>query len=552
MAWVSPVALATASGLRTALEAIALSHILELACLVLFLLLIALPSLYGFHMYLLMYLAHRRRAATRAAQQAWIAAYQQRTPEEAWPRVTTQLPLYNEVAVARRVIEAAARMDYPAGRHEVQVLDDSTDETRGVVDQVAAELRAQGFDVKVVRRPTREHYKAGALAHGLRTATGEFVAVFDADFVPDRGFLRRLIPLFSMGDDVCVVQGRWGHLNANESWVTEGLSLGLDMHFAIEQAARNWNGLLMNFNGTGGIWRKSAIEDPRVGGWSGDTITEDLDLSYRAQLAGWRMVFCVDEVCPAEIPADVNALKAQQRRWAVGIMQVARKLLPDVWRSPRLTVWQKLQSTIHMTQYAIAVPMIFVALVGRLLPLALTGDRWPTWIQWLCVTFLLAAVAPCLAYANARYVIGGGIPGPLRILKLMVLGLGLCVNNGVAVVTGLFQNGGEFVRTPKSGSTGRKKRAAYAGLRSNLWLVEVLMGLWCLLQWAYFLPQDGPGGLFLLLYAIGLLLMGWGSRPRFTGRSGVRKLRSVPADSVPTFRPPVGVPDVLTPTPVGR
>lgn len=508
-------------------------HLVEIVCLILFLLLVALPSLYGFHMYLLMYLAQRRRKTVQMEQRAAIELYQRVTPDERWPRVTTQLPLYNEITVARRVITAAAHMDYPAGKHEVQVLDDSTDGTRAVVDEVAAELRAQGYDVKVVRRPTREHYKAGALAHGLKTATGEFVAIFDADFVPERSFLRRTIPLFAGRPDVCVVQGRWGHLNAAESWITEGLSLGLDMHFAIEQGARNWNGLLMNFNGTGGVWRKVAIDDPRVGGWSGDTITEDLDLSYRAQLAGWKMVFCNDVVCPAEIPADVGALKAQQRRWAVGIMQVARKLLPAVWRSERLTLWQKTQATIHMTQYAIAVPMILVALVGRLLPLMLTGDAWPQWIQWLCMSFLLAAVAPCVAYMNARYVIGGGIPGPIRILKLMVLGLGLCVNNGVAVITGLVQNGGEFVRTPKSGSVGRKTQGTYSGLRSRLWIIELLLGTYCFVQWVVFLPQDGIGGVFLLLYAFGLILIGWGSRPQRSPRDGIRRLRTASADTVP-------------------
>lgn len=505
-----------------------MAYIAEFVCLILFLLLVALPSFYGFHMYLLMYLAQRRRKAVRAGQRAVIERYRRVMPEENWPRITTQLPLYNEITVARRVIEAAARMDYPRGLHEVQVLDDSTDGTRAVVDQVAAELCAQGYDVKVVRRPTREHYKAGALAHGLRTATGEFVGVFDADFVPPRDFLRQLIPLFAGRPDVCVVQGRWGHLNADESWITEGLSLGLDMHFAIEQGARNWNGLLMNFNGTGGIWRKSAIDDPRVGGWSGDTITEDLDLSYRAQLAGWQMVYCDQVVSPAEIPADVNALKAQQRRWAVGIMQVARKLLPAVWHSERLTLAQKLQATVHMTQYAIAVPMILVALVGRLLPLMLTGDSWPAWIQWLCMSFLLAAVAPCLAYMNARYVIGGGIPGPIRILKLMVLGLGLCVNNGVAVITGLTQNGGEFVRTPKSGSVGGKATGAYASLRSRLWIFELLLGIDCFVQWIIFLPHDGVGGVFLLLYAVGLTLIGWGSRPRSAGPRPARVVRDAP------------------------
>ncbi len=490
-----------------------LLRVAQILCLVLFFLLVVLPSLYGFHMYVLMFLAHRRRKEVRGAQREAVERYRRETPEDAWPHVTTQLPLYNELAVARRVIEAAARMDYPAGRHEVQVLDDSTDETRAVVEQVAAELRTEGLDVKVVRRPTREHYKAGALAYGLKQAAGEFVAVFDADFVPDRLFLRRMIPLIVQQADVCCVQGRWGHLNAKESWITEGLSLGLDMHFAIEQGSRAWNGLLMNFNGTAGIWRKAAIEDPQVGGWSGDTITEDLDLSYRAQLAGWRMLYNVDEVSPAELPADVNGLKTQQRRWAIGTIQTARKLLPQVWRS-RLTLVQKVEATIHMTQYAIAVPMILVALMGRLLPLVFRDDSWPAWIQWLSCVFLLAAIAPCIAYINASRVLGGGFPGPMRIVKLIVLGLGLCVNNGVAVLTGLFQRGGEFVRTPKSGTVGQKKRGgAYAGLRSKLWMFELALGVYCLAEWAVFVWKDNIGATFLLLYAIGLLMLGWQSRP---------------------------------------
>lgn len=487
---------------------------LEILCLVLFFLLIALPAFYGFHLYLLMFLAQRKRRKVRQSQQKSISEYQQRTAEDSWPTVTTQIPLYNELSVARRVIEAAARMDYPTGKHEVQVLDDSTDETRAIVDDVAAELNAEGYDVKVVRRPTREHYKAGALAHGMQKARGEFIAIFDADFVPDPGFLRRMIPLIAPHPDVCTVQGRWGHLNTNESWVTDALSLSLDMHFAIEQGSRNWNGLLMSFNGTGGIWRRDAIEDSQVGGWSGDTITEDLDLSYRAELAGWRMVFCVDEVCPSELPADVNALKTQQRRWATGTIQTARKILPSVWRSD-LSLIQKLEATVHLTQYAIAVPMVLVALFGRLLPLMLTGDAWPAWIQYLCASFLLAALAPCVAYMNARQAIGGGIPGPLKIIKLIVLGLGLCLNNAVAVLVGLVQKGGEFVRTPKSGTTQRQSSAStYRAIRSRLWYLEIILGLYCLVQFVAFLPIDGwLGGLFLLLYAIGLLVMGWGSRP---------------------------------------
>lgn len=509
---------------ENASEAFGLPSILDIVSPLLFIVLIAIPSLYGLRLYVLMFLSHRRRGAVHAAQREAIGRYQRETPEDAWPRVTTQIPLYNEMTVARRIIESVARLDYPRGRHEVQVLDDSTDGTRDLVDQVAAELRAGGYDVKVVRRPDRAHYKAGALAYGLGQASGEYIAIFDADFVPDPGFLRRMIPLIAPHQDVCTVQGRWGHLNAGETWITDGLSLSLDMHFAVEQAGRNWNGLLMSFNGTGGIWRKAAIEDPRVGGWSGDTITEDLDLSYRAQLAGWRMVFCCDEVCPAELPADVDALKTQQRRWATGSIQTACKLLPDVWRSKRLSFLQKVEATFHMTMYSVAVPMVLVALVGRLLPLMLSGEAWPIWLQVVSVIFLPAAVAPCFAYTYTRYTTEGVFPGVGRILKIIVLGLGLCLNNAVAVAVGLVQRGGEFVRTPKSGSHGgTARRSAYASLRSRLWIIELVFGVYCLILWVGFLPLDGyVGGTFMLLYAIGLILMGWGSRPESMRQQSAR------------------------------
>lgn len=502
---------------------------LQILCLTIFFFLVALPACFGFHMYVLMILANRKRAHIRAEQAAEIERYQTETKEEDWPYVTTQLPLYNELSVARRVIEAAAHMDYPRNRHEVQVLDDSTDETRHVVDQTAADLRAQGYNVQVVRRPERTHYKAGALAHGLPLAQGEYVAVFDADFVPNPGFLRRMIPLIDRRPDVCVIQGRWGHLNSDESWITESLALSLDMHFAIEQGARNWNNIPMSFNGTGGIWRRSAIDDPRVGGWHGDTITEDLDLSYRAQLAGWKMRYCADEVSPAELPADAAALKAQQRRWATGTIQTARKLLPIVWRSKRFNLFQKIEATIHMTQYAIAVPMVLVALVGRLIPVVLIHDQWMPGIQTIGSVFLLAAVAPCIAYIMARRAVSGRMPSALTVLKLFVMGLGLSINNAVAVLVGLGQKGGEFVRTPKSGSTDRRiKQSAYSSLRSQLWMVEIFAGAWCLAQAWTFWPVDGFFGvIFLLLYAAGFLAIGWSSRPSSPSTATTRQRRPV-------------------------
>ena len=360
----------------------------------------------GLHIYLLLYLSHRRRDAVGSAQRGRIDDYNARTPDDAWPVVTTQIPLYNEAAVAERVIEAAAAMDYPPDRHEIQVLDDSADETCHIVDRVATRLRLGGKDVQVIRRPDRTGYKAGALAHGLPRARGEVIALFDADFVPPPDFLRRIVPLLMDSPDNGCVQGRWAHLNAGQSWITQAQALAIDGHFAVEQSGRSWNNLPLNFNGTAGIWRRAAIEDPAVGGWTADTITEDLDLSYRAQMAGWRIEYCPDVECPAELPATIPALKAQQYRWAKGSIQTARKLLGDVWRSP-FPVAQRLEATLHLTTHSIAVWMLLPALLG--LPLSLI-DPYRLFGNWIVAVWILMSIsltAPTAVYCYSRRILGG-------------------------------------------------------------------------------------------------------------------------------------------------
>jgi cellulose synthase/poly-beta-1,6-N-acetylglucosamine synthase-like glycosyltransferase len=511
---------------------------LQTIWLALLLVILLVPGFYGLHLFLLAVLAEHRRHRVRAEQERIIREYLRCVPEEHWPRVTTQIPLYNEQTVARRVIEAAARMDYPPERHEIQILDDSSDGTREIVDRAAAELRERGYRVEVVRRDNREHYKAGALAHGLKAARGEFIAIFDADFLPGRNFLRRLVPLLASDPLAACVQARWGHLNARESWLTEALALGIDGHFCVEQTARAGSGLLFNFNGTAGIWRRAAIEDPRVGGWQGDTITEDLDLSYRAQLAGWKMIYCGDEAVPAEIPADVNALKAQQRRWATGSIQTARKLLPAVWRS-RLSLLQKLEASFHLTQYSVNLFMVLTIGFGRALLELAPAEQHPYLFLGYSSTCVVAAAGSWFAYLYARWTLPGGDLNLLRLVKLIVLGLGLSVNNSVAVVAGLFQRGGEFVRTPKSGArdgaSAVRQPSPYLAIRSGLWLLELLIGGLCLLQWAWFLREDSYfEGTFLLLYAVGLIMMGWASRPG----AG----RSPPTDAHPASPPTLPAP----------
>ncbi|MCP4250457.1 MAG: glycosyltransferase [bacterium] len=495
-------------------------------------------AVYGLHLYVLVFLFRRRRRHHRAAQQRTIEQFE-RLPRESWPMVTSQIPLYNERNVARRVIEAVAAMDYPHDRHEIQILDDSDDATTDLVDQVANELRTDGCLVSVVRRSGREGYKAGALALGLEEARGQYLAIFDADFVPPQGFLRRAVALLEDAPDLACLQGRWAHLNERESWLTRAQSLGIDGHFAIEQGARAWNGLLMNFNGTAGVWRKAAITAPAVGGWSGDTLTEDLDLSYRVQLAGWRIDYCLDLPCPAELPGTVAALKTQQRRWATGSIQTARKLLPRIWaRSSGLRLGQKLEATLHLTHYSVALWMLILALIARPMLLVMAGadQRIHDWLWIVWIGILFSAVAPSATYGYARYSLGGGWSGLRIIPSMLVLGMGLCVNNAVAVLRGLRLRGGEFVRTPKSGSdSGRRLRSSYHPLRDGLWIIELVLGAYCLLSFIVYVSHfRWAFSVFLLLYAVGFLVIGWHSRPRTASLAPVEATPAA-ASSLPSM-----------------
>jgi cellulose synthase/poly-beta-1,6-N-acetylglucosamine synthase-like glycosyltransferase len=277
-------------------------------------------AIYGWHRYYLVYLYMKYRDMGPTARPFLDPA----------PVVTIQLPLYNEMYVADRLIEAVCRIDYPQDRLEIQVLDDSTDETQSIAELAVRRFAAQGIDVKYYHRADRAGYKAGALEAGLKAARGEFIAIFDADFIPPVDFLTRLMPHFA-NPRVGMVQARWGHINQDYSLLTKIQSILLDGHFVLEHGGRNRSGLFFNFNGTAGIWRRSAIED--AGGWQHDTLTEDLDLSYRAQLRGWQFVFLQDLVAPAEVPVEMNAFKSQQHRWAKGSIQTCRKVLPQLLRS---------------------------------------------------------------------------------------------------------------------------------------------------------------------------------------------------------------------------
>ncbi len=400
---------------------------------------LAVLSLYGMHRLLLLagWWRHRRRPLVTPPAPA----------EDAWPLVTVQLPLYNERFVAERLLRAVAVLDYPAERLEVQVLDDSTDDTSTIVARVCAELCRGGLDVRHLRRADRAGFKAGALAAGLAVARGDLLCIFDADFVPGRDFLRRLVPWFSADPGVGMVQARWGHLNREDSLATRVQAMLLDGHFAIEHAARHRTDCFFNFNGTAGIWRRAAIED--AGGWQADTLTEDLDLSYRAQLAGWRFVFLPEVVVPAELPVEAADLEAQQHRWAKGAAQTARKLLPRLLTAP--LPWRvRREAFVHLTAN-VSYPLLTV-LAALIFP-AMLLRRSEGWWQVLAVDlplFTLASGSVLLFYVASQLAVGEPWRARLRLLPaLMATGIGLSVTNSAAVVAGAFVRGGTFHRTPK-------------------------------------------------------------------------------------------------------
>jgi cellulose synthase/poly-beta-1,6-N-acetylglucosamine synthase-like glycosyltransferase len=415
-------------------------------------------------------------------------------PDEGLPHVTIQLPLYNEATVAKRLIEATGNMDYPLDRLEIQVLDDSSDETASIAAQAVQNLRARGIDAVYVRRPNRHGYKAGALDYGLASSKGELIAIFDADFVPQRSFLRQVVGHFQ-NPRVGMVQTRWDHLNRGASLLTSIQALMLDGHHLVENRARFATNCMFNFSGTGGIWRRRAIDD--AGGWQHDTLTEDLDLSYRAQLAGWRFIYRADVCTPAELPEDMSAFRAQQYRWAKGTVQTARKLLLPVLTSPlRLSV--RVEAAFHMLPH-IAYPMM-VLLTLVLLPalVFLPATNFQTLLLVdlpLCIgaTGSLATFYSMAEVAQRR----SAWHAIKKLPALIALGAGLAPHLSLAVWDGLHSMSGEFVRTPKRGAMqGRYRQGAklplaemflalvsassvVAALMTGHWLAAPFAALFC-------------------------------------------------------------------------
>ncbi len=469
--------------------------------IVLYLVTLGVLALYGCHRsaLLFLYLRHRGEQTLPKA----------RFEDDHLPFVTIQLPMYNELFVAERLIDAAARIEYPRERLQIQVLDDSTDETSIIALAKCKALREQGIDVEYLHRTDRHGYKAGALAAGLERAKGELVLVFDADFVPGTEILGQLVHFFT-DPRVGMVQARWAHLNRDRSLLTRCQAMLLDGHFVIEHAARNRSGRFFNFNGTAGIWRKTAIRE--AGGWQHDTVTEDMDLSYRAQLAGWKFVYAPEVSAPAELPGEMNSFKGQQYRWAKGSVQTARKLLGTILRAP-VGAKVKSEAFFHLSNNLAYVFLLVLAALQLPNMLIRRKMEHPELLMLDVPLFLATCGSVAAFYVVAHHELYGGRWQAIkRLPAMMALGIGLSINNGRAAIEGLFGRDVEFIRTPKRGTIDGGPSAGTSRYRGRWpWhnTIELLFGLYCLATLAIAIATRSWASVpFLLLFCAGFTYVG--------------------------------------------
>jgi cellulose synthase/poly-beta-1,6-N-acetylglucosamine synthase-like glycosyltransferase len=472
----------------------------DLGIMIPYFLILCVLAVYGMHRYWLVYCYTKYRNNVPA-----------KPPQPVnWPKVTIQLPIYNERYVVERLVDAIARLEYPPELLEVQVLDDSTDETQQVAHGCVERYRALGLQMHYLHRANREGFKAGALAEGLKAATGELIAIFDADFQPAPDFLRLTLPYFSEAN-VAMVQTRWSYLNRDYSALTEVEGILLDGHFVIEHGARARSGCFFNFNGTAGVWRRTAIED--AGGWQHDTLTEDTDLSYRAQLRGWKFLYLPEIDCPSELPVEMNSFKTQQARWAKGLMQTAKKILPRVLRAD-LPVGVKAEAFFHLTAN-ISYPLM-VLLSTLLLP-AMIVRFYQGWVQMLLIDLPLFLASSCSIsgfYLTAQRALYPKT-WTRKIIYLpfvMAVGIGLSVRNAKAVLEAIFGVTSDFARTPKyriEGQAGTWRRKGYKNRAGWMPYVEVALGIYFAATVYYSIQNENYlTAPFLLLFVWGYLYTG--------------------------------------------
>lgn len=472
----------------------------QVGILIAYFAMLAMLSFYGSHRYLMVYLYRKNQGPDAKPDHEF--------SEEDLPVVTIQLPLFNERYVCQRLIDAVCAMDYPSDRLEIQVLDDSTDDTTDLARRAVRRWREDGIDVKVIHREDRTGYKAGALEEGLEVARGEFVAVFDADFIPGKDFVRKTIHYFT-NPKVGMVQARWEHINRSYSLLTRAQAVLLDGHFVIEHTARNRSGRFFNFNGTAGIWRASVIAE--AGGWQHDTLTEDLDLSYRAQMAGWKFIFLRDLGVPSELPVEMSAFKSQQHRWAKGSIQTSFKLLPTVLKSDQ--PWKiKLEAFFHLTANMAYLLLVVLAILMPVATLIRLHEGWYVTLMIDLPIFMGATFSICTFYYYSQRELGRSRLETLKLLPaVMGLGIGISLNNTKAVLEAIAGHESPFVRTPKyaiqsSGESWTSK--LYIKKSTLLPALEFLFGAWFTAS-IVFVLLDARESLyslpFLILFQFGFL-----------------------------------------------
>jgi cellulose synthase/poly-beta-1,6-N-acetylglucosamine synthase-like glycosyltransferase len=487
----------------------------DIALLIPYFVVLILLASYGLHRYILVYLYYKNRKNHTSEPAARF---------EDLPRVTVQLPIFNEQFVAERLIESICKLKYPREKLDIQVLDDSTDETVEVVRSLVERYAALGHPITYQNRTQRAGFKAGALAEGMKTAMGEFIAIFDADFTPPEDFLLKVIHHFT-DPKIGMVQTRWTHINRNYSFLTEVEAILLDGHFVLEHSGRARSGVFFNFNGTAGMWRRRAIEE--AGGWQHDTLTEDTDLSYRAQLNGWKFIYLQDVECPAELPVEMTAFKTQQARWAKGLIQTGKKILPRVMKSDA-PLHTKIEAWYHLTAN-LSYPLMVVLSV-LLLP-AMIIRFYQGWFQMLYIDlplFMASTFSISSFYlVSQRELFPKTWPRALLYLPfLMALGIGLTITNTKAVLEALIGQQSPFARTPKYGVESKKQKVgAKSKYRRRLgWIpwAELLIGSYFALTVYYALDNENYITVpFLLLFVIGYWYTGLMSllQGRFTGLS---------------------------------
>ncbi|QQE13978.1 glycosyltransferase family 2 protein [Planctomycetota bacterium] len=443
--------------------------------------LIAMISMYGLHRYWLVFLFRKHLRNSKRPSKRY----------KDLPMVTVQLPMFNELAVAERVIDAACEINYPKDRLQIQVLDDSTDISKDIAEKRCEYWKNKGIDIEYRHRVDRVGYKAGALDAGMETAKGELVAIFDADFVPPRDFLKKTVHYFT-NQRLGMVQCKWGHINRDDSLLTKGQAIFLDGHFVIEHTARNRSGAWINFNGTAGIWRKTAIAEG--GGWQHDTLTEDVDLSYRTQLAGWDFLFLPWMNCPAELPPEINAFKSQQHRWTKGSIQTAKKLLPRILKS-NINWRVKLEAFFHLTSPMVYLYVTLLALLfypAIYVNLNALGDSRVVAIVIGMMFFVLGTISGGVFYVISQQVQKRSLIETIMLIPiLMAIGIGIAANNAVAVLEALLGHESAFIRTPKYNVPGEdgnvvvksKRRFGVIAIptqKLSICLLELAMGVYLL------------------------------------------------------------------------